>query len=206
MRRSEDDAGLLSDRIRIRELVDAWAHRRDVADWPGLLDLWHPDGTMVSTWRQSSAAVFVAGCEAAVERGIEVQHVMGGGEIMLRGNRAVAETRVTITQRAPLDGILVDAECFGWMVDLVERRDGVWGLVHRQPVYERDRLVCVTPGTVPSIERELLESFPIGYRHLAYVQTKLGMTVAGHLPGWKGPERDALRARGAAWLLGESKL
>ena len=198
---SGEEADML-DRMRIRELVDAWAHRRDVADWPGLLDLWHPNGTMASTWRQSSAVDFVAGCKAAVERGIEVQHVMGGGEVSLRAHRAAAETRVTIMQRATLDGMLVDAECFGWMVDFLERRDGAWRFVHRQPVYERDRLVPVTPGPLPSIERELLDSFPVGYRHLAYVQTSLGMTVAGQLPGWKGPEREQLRGRAAAWLSG----
>ena len=45
--------------------------------------------------------------------------------------------------------------------------------------------------------------FPEGYRHLGYVQTKIGYTVKRDMPTLKGPEVERLYAAGAAWLAGE---
>jgi hypothetical protein len=60
----------------------------------------------------------------------------------------------------------------------------------------------VTPGAVPVLDRALLEQFPEGYRHLAYLQTRIGYTVKRDMPGLKGEAVEALYARGAAWLKG----
>jgi hypothetical protein len=53
------------------------------------------------------------------------------------------------------------------------------------------------------LDRALLESFPVGYRHLAYLQTRNGFTVKPDMPGLKGPEVAALYERGRMWLAGE---
>jgi hypothetical protein len=55
-----------------------------------------------------------------------------------------------------------------------------------------------------TLDRTLLEQFPVGYRHLAYLQTKGGFTVKRDLPGTDGPEVDALYAKGADWLAGKA--
>jgi hypothetical protein len=109
---------------------------------------------------------------------------------------------MTITQRAEVEGVECDVVCTGRFYDFVERRDGRWGIVERQPIYEQDRLSPVDPATAPALDRELLESFPVGYRHLAYLQTWIGYTVKPDMPGLTGPELDELYARGAAWLAG----
>ena len=43
-----------------------------------------------------------------------------------------------------------------------------------------------------------------GYRHLAYLRTHIGYDVKVDMPGLKGPEVEALYARGATWLRGGS--
>jgi len=48
----------------------------------------------------------------------------------------------------------------------------------------------------------LLGRFPSGYRHIAYVQTKLGFTVNDNLPELKGPVVAQLYTEGKAWLDG----
>ena len=53
-----------------------------------------------------------------------------------------------------------------------------------------------------SSTRDLLERFPEGYRHLAYLQTRIGYDVKPDMPGITGPELDALYRRGARWLAG----
>jgi hypothetical protein len=75
-------------------------------------------------------------------------------------------------------------------------------LVQRQPIYEKDRIDPVDPGTHIKLDAALLSQFPAGYRHLAYAQTKAGLTVNRHLPGMDGPEIDALYEQAAAWLRG----
>jgi hypothetical protein len=52
------------------------------------------------------------------------------------------------------------------------------------------------------LDRDLLESFPIGYRHLAYLQTKAGYVVKGDMPAITGPAVEALYERGRSWLSG----
>lgn len=73
----------------------------------------------------------------------------------------------------------------------------------RQPIYEKDRLDPVQPGDVPRLDPGLLERFPVGYRHLAYLQVQAGFPVKADMPGLRGPSVEALYARGAAWLAGE---
>ena len=72
----------------------------------------------------------------------------------------------------------------------------------RQPIYEKDRLDPVDPSAKLVLDPDLLARFPEGYRHLAYLQSKIGYKVKPDMPGIEGPELDALYARGARWLDG----
>jgi hypothetical protein len=48
----------------------------------------------------------------------------------------------------------------------------------------------------------VLDRFPVGYRHLAYLQAALGYDVKTDMPGLDGPEVEALYRDGATWLSG----
>jgi hypothetical protein len=75
--------------------------------------------------------------------------------------------------------------------------------VLRQPIYEKDRMDPVDPAAQLALDAGLLQRFPEGYRHLAYLQTGIGYRVKPDMPGLKGPEVEALYARGRAWLAGQ---
>jgi len=77
-------------------------------------------------------------------------------------------------------------------------------IVRRQPIYEKDRLDPVNPSDKPTLDEELLSRFPEGYRHLAYLQTKIGFKVKQGLPGLRGPAVEKLYAEGKAWLAGSA--
>jgi hypothetical protein len=58
------------------------------------------------------------------------------------------------------------------------------------------------PAANLALDAALLERFPEGYRHLAYLQTKIGFTIKLDLPQLKGPVVQALYMHGQAWLDG----
>jgi hypothetical protein len=99
--------------------------------------------------------------------------------------------------------VAVDVVCTGRFYDFFEKRDGRWAIVLRQPIYEKDRMDAVDPAARLSLDATLLSRFPEGYRHLAYLQTVIGFKVKPDMPGLKGPEVEALYARGRAWLEGK---
>lgn len=186
--------------FEIQRVVEDWAIFRDSGQFDQLLSLWHDDGRMMTTWAQVSAADFVSRSREAFGNGAMVNHTLGGCHIDIVGNRAIAQTKMTITQRGLIDGIVCDAICDGRFYDFFERRNGEWRIVLRQPIYERDRLGPVEVGAVLVLDQKLLHQFPEGYRYLAYLQTKLGMVVKSDMPGLRGPEIETLYARGKDWL------
>jgi hypothetical protein len=111
---------------------------------------------------------------------------------------------MTIMQRAEVEGVLCDVNCLGRFYDFFEKRDGRWGIVLRQPIYEKDRIDTVDPAATLVLDPELLARFPEGYRHLAYLQVRVGYPVKPDMPGLRGPETERLYERGSAWLAGES--
>jgi hypothetical protein len=191
-----------TDRLAIREVVENWALWRDAGDWERFRGVWHDDGRMMATWFQGSADEFIAVSRAGWDRGVSILHFLGGTSVDVEGDRAVAQTKMTISQRAEVEGVLCDVVCTGRFYDFFERRAGRWGIVLRQPIYEKDRLDPVEPGALPVLDRARLQSFPAGYRHLAYLQVGIGYDVKPDMPGLTGPEVEALYARGAGWLSG----
>lgn len=190
------------DRLAIYELLQNWILWRDAGDWERFATVWHDDGRMIATWFRASAAEFIAGCRKGFDAGVVGLHTMGGTTVEIIADRAVAQSKMQIVQRGTVDGVEVDVTCLGRFVDALEKRDGRWGLVVRQLIYELDRMTPVNPARVPELDGALLESFPVGYRHLAYLQTKVGFTVDPSLPGTRGPEIDALMDRMRHWLDG----
>jgi hypothetical protein len=194
--------GNMMERLAIREVVENWVVWRDAGDWDRFRGVWHDDGVMMATWFQGPAEEFIRVSKEASDRGVSILHFLGGTAIDVAGARAISQTKMNISQRATVEGVPCDIVCTGRFYDFFERRGERWAIVLRQPIYEKDRIDSVLPGIWPQLDPALLAQFPDGYRHLAYAQTKIGYAVKRDMPGTKGPEIDALYARGRAWLAG----
>jgi hypothetical protein len=188
--------------LEIRRLVEAWAVWRDALDWERFRTVWHEDGRMMATWWQGPYEEFIRVSQEGFARGVRILHVLGGGTVDVAGDRAIAQTKMTIAQRAEVEGVECDVVCTGRFYDFFARREGRWGLVLRQPIYERDRLDPVDPATAPQLDRARLERYPVGYRHLAYLQEGIGYDVKRDMPGLDGPQVEQLYADGVTWLEG----
>ena len=128
-----------------------------------------------------------------------------------------SEGRVSYARLAQGSNIgLVDVVCTGRFYDFLEKRparmkpdstsdEGRWGIVRRQPIYEKDRMDPVDPAASLTLDPARLARFPEGYRHLAYLQSTIGFAVKDNLPGLRGPAVEKLYAEGRSWLAGSAK-
>ena len=196
---------LLTDKLAIRETVENWVIYRDAGDWERFATVWHSDGWMTATWFQGPATEFIEVSRKLFEAGGNILHTLGGWTCDIAGNRAISQVKMAIYQRALLDGVQVDVVCYGRFYDFFEKRSGRWGIVRRQPIYEKDRLDPVNPSVVLHLDSNLLNRFPEGYRNLAYLQVKNGFDVKGDLPGLRGAAVEKLYAEGKTWLAGSDQ-
>ena len=200
----------LQDELLIRQMVERWAIRRDAGHWDRFATVWHPQGVMMATWFQGPFADFIRVTQEGWAKGVSILHFLGGSVIEVAGERAISQTKMTISQRGMVEGlnsgeigpVLCDVVCTGRFYDFVQKHEGQWKLLHRQPIYEKDRIDPVDSTAVVKLDSQALAGFPEGYRHLAYIQTRIGYTVKMDMPMLKGPVVDELYARGARWLAG----
>lgn len=193
------------DKLAIRETVENWVLWRDAGDWERFATVWHSDGWMTATWFQGPAQDFIEVSREGFNKGVNILHFLGGWGCEIVKERAISQTKMTINQRAQVDGGLVDVVCTGRFYDFFEKRQGRWAIVRRQPIYEKDRLDPVDPSVKLKLDAEKLARFPEGYRHLAYLQSKNGFQVKADLPGLRGPAVEKLYAEGKAWLAGSAR-
>jgi hypothetical protein len=190
------------DKLAITETVQNWALWRDAGDWERFRTVWHDDGWMSATWFQGPAGKFIEVSKAGFDKGVSILHFLGGTSVDVSGERGIAQTKMTISQRAEVEGVMVDVVCTGRFYDFFARRRGEWKIVRRQPIYEKDRMDPLDPAAKLSLDPAHLAKFPYGYRHLAYLQSKIGFTIKMDMPQLKGPEVEALYVHGRAWLEG----
>jgi hypothetical protein len=195
----------LLDRLAIRDLVENWAVWRDAGDWERFATVWHDEGWMSATWFQGPARDFMRVSQEGFAKGVRILHFLGGTSIDLSAERAIAQTKMTISQRAPVHDVLCDVVCTGRFYDFLEKRQGKWGIVRRQPIYEKDRIDPVDPAATLRLDQQALAALPEGYRHLAYMQELIGYKVKRDMPGLTGAEVEKLYGEGRAWLAGKAK-
>ncbi|MES2412432.1 MAG: nuclear transport factor 2 family protein [Pseudomonadota bacterium] len=196
----------LMDELRIRQTIERWAVWRDAGDWARFATVWHPEGRMEATWFQGPFADFIRVTQEGWAKGVSILHFLGGSAIEVNGERAIAQTKMTISQRGMVEGedgpVMCDVVCTGRFYDFMTKHEGEWKVLHRQPIYEKDRIDPLDSTAQLKLDAKVLASMPAGYRHLAYIQTRIGYTVKMDMPMLQGPVVDELYKRGARWLAG----
>ncbi len=191
------------DRAEITRVVNDWGLCRDTGRWDALRALYAPGGTMRTTWCDCSAEEFVDRSIQSAARGSFSGHFIGASTIRVNHKRAIAETRMVLMLRAEIEGVKVDVACQGRFYDQFVKTEAGWRILHRVPVYDKDRLDPVEPGRTVHLDPERLARFAEGYRHIAHIQSLGGMTLTPGLPTRNSPEEAKLLADGDAWLNGD---
>ena len=189
--------------MQIRDLIERWAVYRDALLWEKFRTIWHDDGIMAATWTIGPYEDFIKITEEGVKHGLNIMHILGGSAIEVNGTRATAMTKFMILQRAVVDDVLCDVTCYARHYDLWDKRNDRWGLVYRETIADKDRIDPVNSNEKLDMDKAILDQFPIEYRHLAYLQTKVGYDVNKDCPRLSGGKAlEALYQKGADWLRG----
>ena len=193
----------IADRLDCMDLIQAWGLYRDQGRWPELLDTFHANGTIAVTWFKGPFADFVEASKRAAANAKSLsKHLIGSPFVTLQGDRAIAETSVSILGRATLEGVLVDNISYGRFLDRVERRSGRWRIAERVAIYEKDRLDPVVPGEAFNrfMANTDFSPYPEAYRYLAHRLVSSGRTLASPIVVNASAEAAALYDRYRAWL------
>ncbi|MDC0033894.1 nuclear transport factor 2 family protein [Alphaproteobacteria bacterium] len=191
----------------IANLLIRWGHARDSDDWDMLEACFHGDASIHISWISASAREFVARSRTIAKQrspGSHTKHLITGPWIQINGDRAFSRCNVNLYVRAAIGGHEVDVESWFRFFDLLEQRDGVWRIVKRTGVYEKDRLDPVNAHCLPEnyLADMDLSSYPECAKHLCYLQQLSGRPAVTNIISVYSTEETDLREGGARWLAG----
>ncbi|MFF0584360.1 nuclear transport factor 2 family protein [Streptomyces sp. NPDC003781] len=164
----------LQDRQDIANLMTGWIHR-DLADWDGLRELFHPDGRIEVTWFEGPAGDFVDASARMGASDFRTKHLITAPVVTFSadGTRAVSETNaVIIGENVRLE---LGANGHNRFIDRIERREGVWRIVDRKSVY--DFASFTFPAGLVEVDKAALAAYPREYGALAYLLDVSGFPV-----------------------------
>jgi len=138
----------LADKMAIRELVYTYCRAVDRLDVPLGHSIWHDDGHAdygKDFYQGPGKAIIDVICEshlAMTSHSHQVTNIL----IELDGDKAGSESYIFGTMRfPPAEDKPTQIFVWGRYLDRWEKRDGKWGLVHRQFVYDHDEIREVSP-------------------------------------------------------------
>ena len=190
----------LSDRAAILAAVVHWALWRDTGRWEKLRALYTDDAIQHTTWFVGPAREFIERIASRPLGGSQL--FVGACAVELNGDRAIAETRLMLLVRGALQQTEVDVTCYTRSYDRLVRTAGAWRIQQREMIYEKDRLDPVDPLARITLDAAALAQYPVGYRHLAYLQAAGGGRITPDLPVAGSEALKRLYAAGEQWLRG----
>ncbi|KAK9787705.1 hypothetical protein SCARD494_10404 [Seiridium cardinale] len=204
---------LVLERYKLRDLAEGWPCYRDACEWENFQSIFHEGAYVYTTWSgRVKYTDFIEDSKTGMDNGAFIMHRCHGTttDIIPEGTRAVTKMKATITQRFVIDGAEVDAEADCRFCFFFEKIDGRWGASFVRHWYEKDKLIPTNPQVIPKLDTAKLESYPPGYRYLAYCQeATMGVTVLKDMPGHRrhegtpsGDKHDLLYRQAKTWLEG----
>jgi hypothetical protein len=196
---------VLEDRLDLIALSQAWSIYRDQGIWDRLAELFHPEGTISVTWFSGSFADFIEACRRMHQRvGPRTKHLISLPHVQIKGDRALAEMSVQIIGRFKVNGVSADNLCYARFFDKVEKREGIWRVLERLAIYEKDRIDPVIPSQAfdTFMAETDFSAIPEPYRYLGQRLQALGLTLCDRVLCDGAPDTLEAYAQGQTWLGG----
>lgn len=189
-------------KLQIRQLVFRWAFCRDRGLWPELSSCFHPNGFIAVSWYSGSFDGFVAASKKMAKKSIYSKHEITSPLIRIKNSRAICESSVIITAQRRLGLMKVGLISYARFYDHLEQKDGVWKIVKRTTIYEKDRMNSFFISFLYwlCIMKDNRKKYPKAYRFLAYNLHRQGYNVALDLPTDKSKKANETYQQGEKWL------
>jgi hypothetical protein len=133
-----------ADRQEIAQVILRVARAIDRQDKALLDDCFHPDATDDHGMFKGTAAEFSAWVMDLLKIYERTQHIIANQLIELDGDRAACESYFHAHHVMKTEQGVINVIAAGRYIDRLERRDGVWKIIHRGVVYDWNR---VDPST-----------------------------------------------------------
>ena len=185
------DAEML-DKMRVRELVETDRYCRDYHHFEKERECWFDDGKVYATWFKGSIDDFIQ--KSGRPDKTPSHHKINNTMVWLKGNRAIAECICTLQFRIELvPGEPLDLVCWSRLHFRAEKREGKWGLVYFEGIYEKDRLDPIFSDSEWVVPREELQKYrPINW-NMMYRLTKFSADPFGggveNADNWAGKDK-----------------
>jgi SnoaL-like domain len=220
---------LAVERYMLRELAEGWPCYRDACEWENFCSIFHPEAHVYTTWTGLTHHLkFIQSSQDGMDKGAFIMHRVHGSttDINREGTRAVTKMKGTITQRFSKVPCMSGGQCeadaesdcrfiFFWQKmanPKYPELNGQWRARLVRHWYEKDKLIPVNPSKVPLLDEDRLQTYPSGYRYLAYLQEDtMGVKVLMDLPGHRreddnvnGKKHDVLYWQAKDWVEGRT--
>lgn len=202
---SNAEIGALHDRRLIEELVYRWAGARDSDDWDALALCFRADSRIHISWNSSSGAQFVERSRAMAagrKPGAHMKHIISSPWIEVNGDRGFSRCNASLLIRDCIGDSWFDIESHIRFFDRVEERNGVWRLVERTAVYDKDRIDFLDGASSSNApwNASTLPAYPREARHLCWWLGSRGFKPLPDLVRVYSDEEGHLRDACRRWM------
>src|SRR5262245_1012686 len=194
------------DQLNVAQVVEVAWWARDMAQWDAMRAAYHPGAIVDISWFNGPATEFVSRAKQIYALGGRGLHLHGPVLVNVRGDRATADMGAQILAAGNIKGVDCRLQSYIRIVDRLERRDGKWGIVLFQAIYQMDMITAANPGQQLVLDQEKLASYRSSYRFLSYFLEYHGIKSRPDLPGTDRPESvEAVYRANESWLKGEGR-
>jgi len=196
--------GYSQDQVDVAQVVVGKFCARDMAQWDAMQAAFHPGAMVDISWFNGLATEYISRSKHMFQLGGRGLHLIGPVLVKVRGDRATADAGAQITARVNIKGVECLTQAYARIIERLERRDGKWGIVLFQAIYQMDTIAAANPGQRLDLDQEKLASYRSSYRFLSYVLGEYGIKVRPDLPGIDRPDSvEAVYRINGSWLKGE---
>ena len=181
----------MHDKACIRELIETERYCRDYGHFEQERSCWFDEGEVFASWFKGPIDEFIE--KSSRKDKSPSAHKIYNTIVWLHGSRAISECICVIMFRVPLGGEPVDIQMWSRLHYRVEKRNGKWGLIYFEGIYEKDRLDPVFNDSSFVIPREELQRFRQCnwnqcYRLAKYSADPFGEGIK-NADSWAGPDK-----------------
>lgn len=196
---------MIQDQIEITQLILKWGCFRDQGLWQELLSTFHTEGTIEVSWYKGCFDGFVTASKEMAKNKNFSKHLIYPPALKINGDKATSETNVIIMARGKTGPLEVDITSYARFYDLVEKRDGIWRVLKRSTIYEKDRIDSVRPSFLFWIGSLMMnfKKYPAAYRYLAFGLEKQGYKIIPDIPIDGSSEANQIYEKGEKWLVSQ---